>query len=397
MPEGLIHCVVGTRPELIKMAPVVRALQRRQIPVACVHTGQHTELARQAFADVGLQADICLLPDRTDRRVSALFGTLYDNLRHEFQRQTPSVVLVHGDTASAWAASMAAFYEGIPVGHVEAGLRCPTLTEPFPEEAHRRLIGRLAQWHFAPTARARSHLLRERTIGDILVTGNTAIDSIRELTEHWLQTPHSPATELMQAWANSEHTSPQPFRLLLTVHRRENWGEPIDRLILEVAQWLSQSRHHHLIWPLHANPVLQKRICSALEREVAAEYRGQIHLLPALSYPDMVWALQHCTALATDSGGLQEEASAFFKPALILRNSTERPEALEAGYAHLIGCGQGRLVAALHTIGSGLWPHMPASQSNQRWPFGDGHAAERIAQHLLDALSNPSVFPNATT
>lgn len=393
-----VHCVAGTRPELIKLAPVVQALREKGITVFCIHTGQHTDLARQAFSDTGLLPDVCLLPDRNDNRVCSLFSALTEALLHEFDRNPPRLVMVHGDTASAWSAAMAAFYRRIPVAHIEAGLRCPTLDDPFPEEAHRRLISRVARWHFAPTQRAAANLRRESVQGDILVTGNTAIDSIRLLSQRWLTQAHTLSPEMSAAWQGStlhDTGRHRTFRLLVTVHRRENWGPSLNAFIMEVARWMSFNQHHQVLWLLHANPALQTTVRNAFDRHLPPACRQQLHLLPAQSYPDTVWALQHCDALATDSGGLQEEASAFFKPVLILRNSTERPEAIEAGYAHLTGCGTGRLIASLEAIQNGLWPRRLKADDPRRWPFGDGHAADHIAQHLLAALRKQATFQHS--
>ncbi len=388
MSDLRIACVLGTRPELIKMAPVIRAIRKRAVNVQCIHSGQHSDLATTAFKDMGLHADLCLLTRRTDSSVGSLFNSLHGNLHSLFAQDKPAAVLVHGDTSTAWAACMAAFYQGIPVGHVEAGLRCPTLAEPFPEESHRRLIGRLARWHFAPTQQAAAQLRSENTQGDIVVCGNTAIDSILTLTRSWAQADHTPCPQLLSAWQQKQTGGLRPFRLLVTLHRRENRGQTLINFVRELGQWLSQSDSHSVIWPLHANPELQAEIRHAAVEHIAAPLRPRIILTPALCYADTIWALAHCDAIATDSGGLQEEASAFFKPVLILRNSTERPEAIQAGYAHLTGCGQGRLPAAINSIQQGLWPRKPAEHSPQRWPFGDGNAAERIASHLLRSLSN---------
>lgn len=385
--ESVIACVVGTRPELIKMAPVIRALRHSCASVSCIHSGQHDSLAATAFSDMDLQPDVCVLPVKRNSDPGLLFTSLCDSLRQVFAHIKPRAVVVHGDTGTAWAACMAAFYLRIPVGHVEAGLRCPTLEEPFPEEAHRRLIARLAHWHFAPTPKAAAALKRENVQGDILVCGNTAIDSILAMQRKWSSHPHQPCSELMSAWQRSYNGNALPFRLLITLHRRENRGTALRAFMLELDQWMSQSRDNFAIWPLHANPELQAEIHLYAKTSIREENRLRLIFLPALGYADTLWALQHCSALATDSGGLQEEASAFFKPVLILRNSTERPEALEAGYAHLTGCGQGRLHAAISSVQAGLWPLKPAPDSPKRWPFGDGHAARRIAEHLIKTLS----------
>lgn len=384
MSEPQFDVIVGTRPELIKMAPVVKALRKAGASVHCVHSGQHTDLAARAFEDMGFAPDLCLLTRRTDPSIGSLFSSLYNSLHHHFANKRPDAILVHGDTTTAWAAAMVSFYHNIPVAHIEAGLRCPNLQEPFPEEAQRRLIGRLATWHFAPTQRAASNLKQENASGHIVVCGNTAIDSIGELTHRWHDEQHIPNAALMSAWKQSQASEPGVFRLLVTLHRRENWGSPLSGFMDELAQWMRQSEKNHVIWPLHANPDLQTAITNTARSRMQAHELQRLHFIPALSYPDTIWALQQCNALATDSGGLQEEASAFFKPTLVLRNSTERPEALEAGYAHLTGCGQGRLCAAIGMIQSGLWPVRPAPGSEKRWPFGDGKAATRIANHLIE-------------
>ena len=290
--------------------------------------------------------------------------------------------MVHGDTATAFAASLAGFYLRIPIAHVEAGLRSHSLSDPFPEEAYRSLLAGLAQWHFAPTSRARNQLLLENVSGAIHVVGNTCIDGVLNMARALKQgeqqvSPHIKALFQKHGKRN----------LLVTLHRRENWGAPLESVTRALYDWLQKHPEHQIVWPLHPNPQLRENISMQFETLSQGALPPNLQLIEPLDYADLVWSMEQVFAIATDSGGLQEEASAFQTPVLILRDTTERPEAVEAGYAHLVGCEYSALVNALSAKAREN-PGAECSNTNAVLrPFGDGRASQRIAKLLQKSLS----------
>jgi UDP-N-acetylglucosamine 2-epimerase (non-hydrolysing) len=352
--------VIGTRPEAIKLAPVVDALQRRPgVEVDVVLTGQHRALLDDVVAFFGLPVTVDLdvmtpAQDLTDLTARVLVG-----VRDVLRDRAPDVVVVQGDTTTAFAASLAAFYRRIAVGHVEAGLRTGSLAEPFPEEANRRLVGVLARWHFAPTARAVA-ALRDTGVdpASIHLTGNTVVDA--------LLAARSRVAGQLPAGV------PAGRRLiLLTTHRRESFGAPMRAVFRAVSEVV---RRHDVdvVFPVHPNPAVRAAIDEALTPS------DRIHLLPPVSYPEMVALLDAATLVLTDSGGLQEEAPSLHKPVLVLRDVTERPEGVEAGVAWLVGTDPDRIVAGVDR----LLDETPAALTGGN-PYGDGRASERIADVIV--------------
>lgn len=361
--------ILGTRPEAIKLAPVIRQFRSNpQFETRVVLTGQHREMVEQVMQLFDLTADQDLAIMQPRQTLTDITCRSLQGLEGLFQQLNPQMVLVQGDTTTAFAAALAAFYQQIPVGHVEAGLRTDDLFNPFPEEANRRLISQLAQLNFAPTEKAVNHLKQSSVVGTVHLTGNTVIDALLTVANRH---PECPIPGL--DW--------ETHRVLLsTVHRRENWGEPLQDIASSFLQLLDKFPDTALLLPLHRNPTV---------REPLQERLGQhprVFLTEPLDYAELVGAMQRCYLLLTDSGGLQEEAPSLGKPVLVLRETTERPEAVEAGTARLVGTRPEQVVA----IASDLLSN-PASYDAMATainPFGDGHAAERIAQLTLNYLQH---------
>lgn len=361
--------IFGTRPETIKMAPVLKelgsidGLESR----VCV-TGQHRDLLDQALGLFGLETDYDL---EIMRQNQSLFDTTIqalDGLREVILDAKPDMVLVHGDTTTTLAAALAAFYLKIPVGHVEAGLRSFNKNSPWPEEFNRKTVSSIADLHFAPTARSRHNLIAENVPHEaITVTGNTVIDAVRLIAARRDDFPM-----LRQKFKD------RPL-VLVTAHRRENFGKPFERIFETLRQYALQHPHVHLIYPVHPNPSVSRPA-----REKLADLQN-VSLIPPVDYTQMVFLLQHCHFVLTDSGGLQEEAPTFGKPVVVLRETTERPEAIEAGTAVLVGSDPEKIRMVLEALTD------PMSATYRRMaqahnPFGDGRAAERIAWTLRNAL-----------
>jgi len=355
----LITIVLGTRPEAIKLAPVIRAFQQHQeFRTRVVLTGQHREMVSQVMELFALQADLDLALMAPNQTLTHVTCAALQGLQEEFGRNRPQLVLVQGDTTTAFASALAAFYEQIPVGHVEAGLRTNNLFDPFPEEANRRLISQLALLHFAPTERSAANLRASGVVGETVTTGNTVIDALLLMAET--------APELVIDGLNWQHQRV----LLATVHRRENWGERLQEIGRGFLAVLDRFPDTALLLPLHRNPTVREPLQALLGGHPRA------FLTEPLDYDRLVAAMRGCTLLLTDSGGLQEEAPALGKPVLVLRRTTERPEAVDAGTARLIGTDSETILAET----ANLLEHEGAYEAMARAhnPFGDGYASERI-------------------
>ena len=353
--------MLGTRPEAIKLAPVILAFQASPLfETRVVLTGQHKEMVAQVMQLFQLQAqrDLELMTPR--QTLTHVTCAALEGLRLEFGENLPDLVLVQGDTTTAFAAALAAFYDQIPVGHVEAGLRTNNLFDPFPEEANRRLISQVAQLHFAPTTESAKNLQASGVVGEIHTTGNTVIDAL-----------------LLMAAAAPRCDVPgldwQKHRVILaTVHRRENWGAPLKHIAMGFLKVLERHPDTALLLPLHKNPTV---------REPLQEWLGdhpRVFLTEPLDYDRLVAAIRGCTLLLTDSGGLQEEAPSLGKPVLVLRRTTERPEAVEAGTAKLIGTSTEAIEAETCLLLENKAAYEAMAMAHN--PFGDGKASERIVQ-----------------
>ncbi len=362
-----ICIILGTRPEAIKLAPVIQVFQRSPLfDTQVILTGQHREMVEQVMQLFGLKADRDLEIMLPKQSLSDITCRSLRGLETLFQQIQPSLVLVQGDTTTAFAATLAGFYQKIPVGHVEAGLRTDDLFNPYPEEANRRVISQLSQLHFAPTQLAAENLQRSGVLGEIHQTGNTVIDALLSVAKR-------------QPDCNVEGLDWDKYRVLLaTVHRRENWGEPLQGIAQAFLQIL-ENPDTALLLPLHRNPIVREPLQALLGAH------PRIFLTDPLDYAQLVGAIGRSHLLLTDSGGLQEEAPSLGKPVLVLRKTTERPEAVAAGTAKLVGTDPKEIVAAATELlsNSDAYEKMATAIN----PFGDGRAAERIFKIVEDYLS----------
>jgi UDP-N-acetylglucosamine 2-epimerase (non-hydrolysing) len=364
-----IAVVVGTRPEAIKMGPLMLALRRepRFRPVL-ISTAQHSDMLDQAFAAFGLEPDIDLGLSCLGRGIGAYLGSALEPLARAFNKLEPTLTMVQGDTMSVLAAAQASFFERFPVAHVEAGLRSNDLAHPFPEEATRRLVSVLVSYHFAPTERAKTNLLEEGVDpARVWVTGNTVVDALRQLRiEH-------PENETVR-----DLDFDRSRVLLVTAHRRENHGEPLRRICDAVAEIVARFPDVQVVFPVHANPDVRHAVHAHLGNT------ERVHLTTPLSYGDLLYVLRRCKLVLTDSGGIQEEAPSFDCPVLILREVTERPELVEVGAGALVGTDRARIVSAT----SALLQDDAAfrAMADAPNPFGDGRAAERIVRIVGDSF-----------
>lgn len=357
--------VMGTRPEAIKMAPVVRALRRPggTTRVRILLTGQHTDLVADVLESFDLEPDRDLALMTEAQSLYEVAAGCLTGTRDALTRWEPALVLVQGDTASVFFATLAGYFERVATGHVEAGLRSGDLGRPFPEEGFRRLTAVLADLHFAPTPGARENLLREGIPEDrIHVTGNTVVDALLQIVADG-PTPRNPGLKALLA-------SARRF-VLLTAHRREAWGAPLERIFQGVRELVDAEEDLEVLYPVHPNP----RVLGPARRLLGDHRR--IHLVDPLSYGDLAQALQHAALVLTDSGGIQEEAPTFGTPLLVLRDVTERPEGVLAGVAELVGTDPARIVAR----GRAMLAEEAVDRGTRREanPYGDGKAALRIA------------------
>ncbi|MBD0345716.1 MAG: UDP-N-acetylglucosamine 2-epimerase (non-hydrolyzing) [Coleofasciculus sp. Co-bin14] len=363
-----ICITLGTRPEAIKLAPVIQ--QFRDCDAFETHvilTGQHREMVDQVMQLFELSADRDLEIMQAKQTLTDITCRSLRGLETIFQEIQPKLIIVQGDTTTAFAATLAAFYQKIPVGHVEAGLRTDDLLNPYPEEANRRLISQLTQLNFAPTALAVKNLQRSGIVGAIHHTGNTVIDALLTVAK---RQPHCEVKGL--DW--------EKYRTLLaTVHRRENWGEPLRDIAQGFLQILEEFPDTALLLPLHRNPTVREPLQEILGNHPRA------FLTEPLDYGELVGAIARCYLLLTDSGGLQEEAPSLGKPVLVLRETTERPEAIEAGTAKLVGTNSTEILTAASELLSDATAYEAMATAIN--PFGDGHAAERILGIVKDYFS----------
>jgi UDP-N-acetylglucosamine 2-epimerase (non-hydrolysing) len=369
MNKPVVLVVLGTRPEVIKLAPVVQALRRRDDLVTriCV-TAQHRQMLDGMLANFELRPDYDLDLMRRNQDLNGFSSRALPRLQDTLRRVKPRFVIVQGDTTTAFVTALAAFYERIPVGHVEAGLRSFDRSNPFPEETNRVMISRLCDLHFAPTAIACRNLLAEGIApATILRTGNTVVDALR-----WAagRPRNFRDPRLRSAFAALE---PGDQPVVVTTHRRENFGKPLESLCRAFQTLTARHPRLHLFYPVHMNPKVHDNVKRMLRHPRA-------HLLPALDYFDLIQLLARSRFVLTDSGGLQEEAPSLGKPVLVLRKVTERPEAVEAGAAMLVGTEASAVVAAATRLLTDA--EFYESMSNGRGIYGDGQAGARIVESI---------------
>lgn len=370
-------CVFGTRPEAIKMAPLVGELKRTSTIDArvCV-TAQHRAMLDQVLQLFGIQPEFDLNLMTPNQTLPGLTSTMLVALSDVFSQSRPDVVLVHGDTSTTFAAALAAFYQRIPVAHVEAGLRTGNLFSPWPEEANRRLAGVLTHWHFAPTGIARDNLLAEQVPAErITVTGNTVIDALLQVN-HRLENDSVLQASLM---AQHEFLREQRRLVLVTGHRRESLGQGMEDLCEALARIATRNPDVDIVYPVHLNP----RVREPVNRRLSGH--RNIHLIEPLDYLPFVNLMRHATLIITDSGGIQEEAPSLGKPVLVTRDTTERPEAVQAGTVKLVGTNTEVIVRETERLLHD--PEAYLRMSNAHNPYGDGQASRRIVNVLLDEVA----------
>ena len=362
-----IMCVFGTRPEAIKMAPVVKAIEQNEnLQSVVAVTAQHREMLDQVLELFRIKPDFDLNLMKKNQTLTDITAGVLHGLEQILQQEKPDLVLVHGDTTTTFAATLAAFYQQIPVGHVEAGLRSGNMYSPYPEEANRKLTGVMATLHFSPTPEARQNLLKENGKDDaIFVTGNTVIDALLATVKNEYQFIDEGLQQLMESPAK---------KVLITAHRRENQGAPMAHIFQAVRRLHETLPEVQFIVPIHKNPKV---------RELAAQNLGdleRIHIIEPLDYEPFANAMARVDLILTDSGGLQEEAPALGKPVLVLRDTTERPEAVTAGTVQLVGTDEDLIYdTALQLLTDEAAYHKMANAVN---PYGDGKACGRITDAI---------------
>ncbi len=372
MTRRKVLSIVGTRPEAIKMAPVIRELARRGdkfIPRVCA-TAQHREMLDPVLRLFEIRPDHDLNLMRDNQTLAQLTAAAITGLDTVVREEAPDWILVQGDTTTVLAAGLAGFYHRVRIGHVEAGLRSGQKYQPYPEEINRRVAGVIADIHFAPTGEARQNLLREGVPADAVhVTGNPVIDALHFAAEKPFDISKSPLAGI----------PPQKRWVLVTAHRRENFGAPLER-ICDALRLLAQryAGSVQLIYPVHLNPNVEKPV-----RKMLGQIEN-ISLLPPLEYLPMVHLLKRCEIVLTDSGGLQEEAPGLGKPVLVFREVTERPEGVSAGSVRLVGSDTGRIVEEASRLLDDRNAYDQMAKAIQ--PYGDGHAARRIADILEESI-----------
>ncbi len=363
-----VMTVFGTRPEVIKVAPVVRAMEEDpRFTTINVGTGQHSQLMGEFAEQLGVRLDVDLKVGQPGQTLVDVHGRILSGLGKVIPEAAPDVLLVQGDTTSAAAGALAGFYHGVGVGHIEAGLRSGRFDDPFPEEVHRRVIGQLASYNFAVTAENAAALRREGVDeSQIAIVGNPVVDAVRWAVDHGTPGPRS--EELLKLGAGGR-------MIALTTHRRESFGDRMSDRLRELANFVNARPDVSVVFPVHPNPHV---------REAAEAVFGdcdRIHMVEPLGYFDFVNLLSSAWLIVTDSGGVQEEAPSLGKPVLVIRETTERPDGVRAGVARLIAGGPGSLANALETAESDGWPQEVQAIPN---PYGDGHSGSRIASWLLD-------------
>lgn len=362
-----IVLIFGTRPEAIKMAPVVRVLEECQrFTVVTVVTAQHREMLDQVLQlfQINPRYDLDIM--KSGQSLTAITARVLEGLDQVLAEEVPDLVLVHGDTTTTFAAGLAAFYRKIPVGHVEAGLRTGLKYSPYPEELNRKLTGCLADLHFAPTVTARDNLLREGIPAKrVVVTGNTVIDALQQTVK--------PSYRFENPLLNNLDYTGRRI-ILLTAHRRENLGEPMEKIFRGVRRIVAEHPEVEVVFPVHLNPKVQ-----GLAREILGGL-SRIHLIEPLDYEPFANLLNRCYLVLTDSGGIQEEAPSLGKPVLVLRDTTERPEAVAAGTVKLVGTSEEGVASAAHVLlrNNDAYRKMATAVN----PYGDGQASYRILEAI---------------
>lgn len=379
-----IMLVFGTRPEAIKMCPLVKEFQKRTDvfnTIVCV-TGQHREMLDQVLNIFDVKPDFDMNIMRQGQDLTDVTVRILTGMRDIFKTCKPDVVLVHGDTTTSTAASLAAFYAQIPVGHVEAGLRTHNIYSPWPEEMNRQITGRIAKYHFSPTLLSKKNLIEERVYGDIYITGNTVIDALHMVVDK-LKNDKNLSLEkekkLFNAGYDVSRLNNDKKLVLITGHRRENFGSGFIRMVTAMKDLSEKYKDVDFVYPMHLNPNVRKSI-----HEVFGENLKQpnFFFIEPLQYIEFVYLMEKSTIVLTDSGGIQEEAPALGKPVLVMRDTTERPEALAYGTVHLVGTDYDKIISEVSMLLEDIDAYDKMSKAVN--PYGDGNACNRIVRILND-------------
>ena len=365
----LVMFILGTRPEAIKMAPVIKKFKEcKLLRTKILITGQHKEMVKQVMDLFDLKEDLNLEIMKNNQTLTHITCSTLEGLSKEFNSSLPNLVLVQGDTTTAFSAALAAFYKGIFVGHIEAGLRTNDLFNPFPEEANRRMISQIASLHFAPTDKSFQNLRNSSINGEVFMTGNTVIDSLKIM-----------ASRKSNVFFNGINWDKNKV-IFVTVHRRENWGSNLLDIANGVKRILNENPQTVVLLPLHRNKLVREPLVKIL-----GSHKRAI-LIEPMNYIELIDALKKCYLVMTDSGGIQEEAPSLGKPVLVLRETTERPEAITAGTAKLIGTNPGSILEEANLLLNDSIKYKNMSRAIN--PFGDGKSSTRILNHCLKFLEN---------
>jgi UDP-N-acetylglucosamine 2-epimerase (non-hydrolysing) len=374
MSKMKVLTVFGTRPEAIKMAPLVHALAAdERFDAKCCVTAQHREMLDQVLELFSIVPDYDLDLMKPGQTLNDVTARILIELKPVLEAFKPDVVLVHGDTATTFAASLAAYYEQIPVGHVEAGLRTGNIYSPWPEEANRRLTGTLTKYHFAPTETSKHNLLKENFAEeDISVTGNTVIDALL-LVKEKIETDAALNQELSEQFPFLDDSKKL---ILVTGHRRESFGGGFERICEALAITAKQHPQAQILYPMHLNPNVREPVNRILSDV------NNVHLIEPQQYLPFVYLMTRANIILTDSGGIQEEAPSLGKPVLVMRDTTERPEAVAAGTVKLVGTDVDKIVSNLHVLLTNKDAYQEMSFAHN--PYGDGQACQRILNKLVN-------------
>lgn len=380
-----VMLVFGTRPEAIKMCPLVKEFQKHSDEfetIVCV-TGQHREMLDQVLNIFEVKPDFDLNIMKQGQDLYDVTARVLTGMRDVFKECKPDVVLVHGDTTTSTAAALAAFYQQIPVGHVEAGLRTHNIYSPWPEEMNRQITGRIASYNFSPTPLSESNLKEEKAQGEIYVTGNTVIDALHMVVDK-LKNDESLAKEqkgiLKKAGYDVNRLADGRKLVLITGHRRENFGEGFIHMVTAIKDLKNKYPEVDFVYPMHLNPNVRKPIHEVFGEDLSN--LGNMFFIEPLQYLEFVYLMEKATIVLTDSGGIQEEAPGLGKPVLVMRDTTERPEALASGTVHLVGTDYKKIMDEVSTLLEDENAYEKMSKAVN--PYGDGKACERIVKILAE-------------
>lgn len=380
-----VMLVFGTRPEAIKMSPLVKEFQKRTDEfdtIVCV-TGQHREMLDQVLTIFEITPDYDLNIMKQGQDLTDVTARVLTGMRDVFQSVSPDVVLVHGDTTSSTAAAMAAFYAQIPVAHIEAGLRTHNVYNPWPEEMNRQITGRIATYNFSPTPLSESNLKAEAALGNIYVTGNTVIDALHMVVDK-LQNNEALSAEQDKVLAEAGYDVSRLVNgkrlVLITGHRRENFGEGFIQMCTAIRDLKNKYPKVDFVYPMHLNPNVRKPIHEVFGENLKG--LDNMFFIEPLQYLEFVYLMYKANIVLTDSGGIQEEAPGLGKPVLVMRDTTERPEALSSGTVHLVGTDYNKIMNEVSTLLDDAESY--AKMSHAVNPYGDGQACRRIADVLAD-------------